>query len=499
MDQFQKEQNDLIKYMVYDVFYKQRFKQPKYKDSNRSRDKYGIELFITPVCNQKCNYCYLVKYGDQLYPKDIRNKETILKNLRIYLQHLLDNDITHLSRLDLFSGEIWGMEFGNQVLNIILEYIDKGLHIDDIMIPSNSSFMTEPKIANVLDYYYKQFEHRGCIFRISASVDGLPVESISRPFKKDGLTEQLKPQEYYDTLVKTFFEHGWGLHPMIDASTIEKQKENYTWWRNMFTKFGKTQTLDWYNFIMFLEVRNDAWTDDKIKSYLDWLNFAIDTDFEDLWKDWPIEYLHDILLGRRGVPIYTKDNEVYQKHIFTPDLENVPTSYMPMAFNYNTHHSEMGCSMGTLLTVRLGDLAICPCHRTAYSKFLYGKYKVENDKIVDIEANNPFLMFGLYGIGTGLMSKCDSCAINNVCMQGCCGSQYEATGDMLYPIESVCELNFAKHIFLHEKIHKFIKLHELDKDFIVNTDCIDGVYNDIIKKNPEEIKKWQPFVEQITM
>ena len=49
----------------------------------------------------------------------------------------------------------------------------------------------------------------------------------------------------------------------------------------------------------------------------------------------------------------------------------------------------IGCTCATDLTVRLGDLAICPCHRTSYNKYLYGKYVIENEEIIDIEAYNP--------------------------------------------------------------------------------------------------------------
>jgi len=39
--------------------------------------------------------------------------------------------------------------------------------------------------------------------------------------------------------------------------------------------------------------------------------------------------------------------------------------------------------------VRLGDLAICPCHRQAYDEYLYGHFVVENNRITGIKANNP--------------------------------------------------------------------------------------------------------------
>ena len=93
----------------------------KIKNKSHEEQKkldYAIELNITPICNQKCNYCYLVKYGNELYPPEIRGEENILNNLKIFLDYLLTNNI-HPFRFDLFSGEIWGMEFGNKIFDIL--------------------------------------------------------------------------------------------------------------------------------------------------------------------------------------------------------------------------------------------------------------------------------------------------------------------------------------------------------------------------------------------
>ena len=114
---------------------------------------YYIELNITPVCNQKCNYCYLVKYGNELYPPEIRGEENILNNLKIYLDYLIESKINPY-RFDLFSGEIWGMEFSNKIFDILLEYIDnKNLKTKFIMIPSNMSFLINENATKIIQNY----------------------------------------------------------------------------------------------------------------------------------------------------------------------------------------------------------------------------------------------------------------------------------------------------------------------------------------------------------
>ena len=76
---FQQEQNQLLK-TVLDLRYFQPWKE---EDNQYSlRNDANLEIFITPSCNQHCEYCYLVKY-DGLYPKEINNKDTILNNLKI--------------------------------------------------------------------------------------------------------------------------------------------------------------------------------------------------------------------------------------------------------------------------------------------------------------------------------------------------------------------------------------------------------------------------------
>lgn len=102
MDQFQKEQNELLEYMIKNVYFN-RF--DKTKNNNKTQIP-GIEFYVTSICNQKCSYCYLVKYGDKLYPKEIRDKDTIIRNMERVFEYLLAQGITYVPRVDLFSGEI---------------------------------------------------------------------------------------------------------------------------------------------------------------------------------------------------------------------------------------------------------------------------------------------------------------------------------------------------------------------------------------------------------
>ena len=63
---------------------------------------------------------------------------------------------------------------------------------------------------------------------------------------------------------------------------------------------------------------------------------------------------------------------------------------MPHLLSRNAFYP--GCTINRALIVRMGDLAIVPCHRTSYDQFLLGYFNVENEKIVGVTAKNIQLM-----------------------------------------------------------------------------------------------------------
>lgn len=121
--------------------------------------------------------------------------------------------------------------------------------------------------------------------------------------------------------------------------------------------------------------------------------------------------------------------------------------YVPWALTFADTFP--GCTVCDSLTVRIGDMAICPCHRTAYNKLLYGHFVLKDNKIIDIEGNNPEIASRILLGNNNLCSpKCDACPYNPLCLKGCFGSQYETNKDPFFPIEDVCKLMKAKYNFI---------------------------------------------------
>lgn len=418
---YQQEQNQLLK-TVLDL----RFFNPwKETDINQYslRNDANLEIYITAACNQNCSYCYLVKY-EELYPKEFQDPELILHNLRLLYDYILENNY-HIPKIEFFTGEIWHSQFGWDVLEITLEYLNKGLQADWFMIASNCSFVRNNKACARIQHYIDAFKQTGHNLTFSVSVDGKILEEKTRPLNNG----YVRTDEDWDKIFSFAKHNNFCFHPMVSAASAPYWIENFQWW---------IQQLDEYGFdlsaLMMLEVRNDDWTDEAIQAYLEYLNYEIDY----------------YLLNYCNNDIRKFANHLFNIREGMNDNDNSISGYINYAFAQAD--TFMGCTVATDLTVRLGDLAICPCHRTAYNKLLYGKFVVENDKIIDIEAFNPqmaikVLMSNVRNANYG----CDTCWANQYCLQGCFGAQKEALNDPFFPIESVCKMFKAKLKFLIQK------------------------------------------------
>ena len=429
--QFKKEQDDLLK-TVLDY----RFFHP-WKNLTAQHNNYGLqvdsnlEIYITNKCNQNCSYCYLQKYP-QLYPENV-NEETILHNLSMLYDYLIINHF-YIPEIDMFSGEIWHTSLGLKILSLTYDYTQRGLSFGHIMITSNCFFVNNYEKLHSIQHFIDEFNAIGQPIIFSISVDGKYIDNEGRP-RNDG-TEYT--DDYYDNLF-TFARHNnYTFHPMVSAANIKYWPENYKWWKKMHEYYK----LNLYQ-MMLLEVRNDDWTDETIKQYCDFLTIQAD-DFLDTICKGDIKIMANALSDMR-----------------MRNQEPLINGYVPWALTFTDTFS--GCTVATHLTVRLGDLAICPCHRLAYDKYLYGKFVVENDMIVDIKAINPQMAIKIL-MGNILVAnpKCDTCLFKSCCLKGCHGSQLESVKDPFFPIPSVCKLYKEKysHILQYYKAKGLIDYYK---------------------------------------
>lgn len=107
---FLNEDNELFNNFLEDYFYKNLKKE--------NNDIFNIELIISPKCNLGCRYCYIHKYGKDLFPSEKYDETNIINNLKLILKWFKKQNF-HF-RLELFSGELFAQKIGYEVLDEIV-------------------------------------------------------------------------------------------------------------------------------------------------------------------------------------------------------------------------------------------------------------------------------------------------------------------------------------------------------------------------------------------
>ena len=381
------------------------------------------------------NYKWRLLYGihktrisigdEELYPREAMKPEIIKKNMRIFLDWCLKEGFS-FHQVDLFSGEIWHGPFGYEILDILLSYIRRGLKVETVMIPTNASFVLSDRAVAEMANRIEDYERAGCRLQLSGSIDGGLSDGITRRGNDDRLTNDKNSEDFYDRFFSFWQKHGFLFHPMVSAENVKYWKENFLWWDEKCREYG----YDAFRDVMMLEVRNPGWTEENIEDYKDFLDFLVD------------KFLKERCSG---------DVEKLANHLFLTDIFN-PGGSGYVNFGLTKADSFQGCTVSDMLTVRLGDLAIPPCHRTAYDGLLYGRFKVEGGKIVGVEEHNPQIASRILLQDSILCSPgCDCCPYNSFCLRGCYGSQQETEKDPFMPLESVCRLFKGKIDFLIDK------------------------------------------------
>ena len=427
LSDFEKEQNDLLSFVLNERFFKTWQEDDAFHSHPESSwDDTTLELYLTSTCNQNCEYCYLVKYD--LYPQEYNKPDLILHNLAMIYDWVIENKF-HIKEAEFFSGEIWHAQFGLDVLELTYQYLLKGMQIGVFVIPSNCSFIFDDNQTLKLQNYIDKFESIGHRIMFSISVDGLIIDQEERPMNNG----KVRDEEYYDKLFAFAYHNNYYFHPMLSAHSVNRWIENYQWWMKKLAEYEFPPEA-----MMLLEVRNNEWTEQNLKDFSIFLEYLIDEE----------------------VKRFNGDVKTYVLSHFNGDLRlnDLSVGYTPI--NLAPAEPFPPCSIAQALTVRVGDLAIAPCHRTSYNKLMYGWFETENNKIVGIKQNNVYNAIRVLLVNSKAGHiKCDSCLYSDFCLKGCFGAQYENNDDMFMPIENICDMAKVKWQTI---IHKLQKIGALE-------------------------------------
>lgn len=403
----------------------------------------GIELIVRPECNQKCEYCYIARYGKDLYPPEERlNKEQILHNIQMILDYFFDEKKLYIYHWELFAGDLFYDNIFFDILDIFYEKFTKyhklypqafvnnrGL----ILTPCNFSFIDDDeKTQRLKDYIYKFDVNLNVEVGMSISTDG----KYGVPTREN----RNLPDDHFDKLFKWTLEYPRnGFHPMISASNVDNAIDNYKWWKEMYNKYYGADRSKLPDILPYwLEARNDEWTADKIKAFEDLLEYMV--------KD-RLEMCNNNI-----------DELAY--HLFNGDGANgtlpglVNLDLISIAGNLDKDLlQKIGCSLSGLTIINISNMTFVPCHRTTYKQFRGAKFQIKDDKIVDIIPENICTYINIKTHANNVHPRCNVCIYNTMCHKGCLGAQFEASGEIFLPCRSVCELE--KHI-----IRKLVSLYK---------------------------------------
>lgn len=390
----------------------------------------SFEFIIRPECNQKCEYCYIARYGKDLYPLETRaNNEKILKNMNIMLDYIFNERKVLFLEIELFAGDLFYDNLGFSIFDLLLKYYGALFeehpnlfknHHPRIAFPNNFSFVADDKKAAKVEEYLQKFLDLEMELNLSCSVDG-PYDSVR---------EENKDFEYYDKIMQFLSKNCCGIHPMISPNNIESAIKNYDWWLEQFEKYKLCKGPRDEFQPMFLEVRNDEWTEEKLNHYLEFLTHMLEIRFQ----------MNDSSLDKLA------------RHIFLGDGEEGSLiglhNYDPLQPTVTWRDGNYTCAISHQTCLYVATMELVPCHRTSYQQFIGGKFEVENDKIIGITAINPSLYTVIKTNNTHLNVGCVTCPYDPFCLKLCLGAALEATGDLFLPPKSVCELHKTRISFL---------------------------------------------------
>jgi len=389
---YQTENTELLKSVLQGTFFNA-WKTDKQDMANMNFK--GLEMIIAPDCNLACKYCYLYKHKDGLYPRHLVNRETILNNASMLLDWFKKND--YRPKLDIFSGELFAQQVGFDILDLIYEKYRDVKGISFICVPTNFTFICSEETTARVEECIDRLESVGIRLVLSASIDGKYCED-NRPAK----TGIVRDDAYYDKVFRFCKKHKFAFHPMIYSEHIDRWKDNFNWFIGMFEKHG----FEGYP-LYLLEVRNEEWTEGQMQGLYDF-----------------VQYLAGWVRDRR--------------------LDFHKNGFNILGSMINTIGRGIGCGIQASLYVRMGDLAIVPCHRTSYDGYHYGKFIAKNGAITDIEADNVENCITTYSFNADTLPMCETCAIKHHCSHGCMGCQLETVGDMFTPNPNVCKMEHYK-------------------------------------------------------
>lgn len=406
---FKAEEKQLYLDFIERYYFAQWRTDPPYKSEYNA----SVELFLTPDCDLQCKYCYLNKFGDKLYSKNIRGVKKVVENTQLLFDYFTNNKLFP-NIIEIFGGTI-PISAYEEIFDIIYKYMNN-VPVQkefNILIPMNALFVRDERKVKMLIDWTKKISNINSTMHISYSFDGKYADPLSRPAKN----KYFKYDDEFYERTKDFARivHP-GFHPMISPENIHVWRKNFDWFLEYISDTYNCDEKEALNSLYLLEVRNPNWQEKELL-YLADFNYYMTKRIFDIYDGSPSQFVNEFL---RTTALNWYTNFV------------------------GTIGRGIGCSIQSGMYIRMGDLSIVPCHRTSWPDYESGRFIVENNQIVGLEPVNPWTHLAIASFKAENGFVCSHCPINSLCSFYCLGANLEFNKNLFVPIPSVCRMEYYK-------------------------------------------------------
>jgi len=372
----------------------------------------SLEMVLSPDCNLKCEYCYMNKFGDRLYPKEIRDTKTTLDNQKLLLEYLAKKG-TLPHELEVFAGGRLSADTYEQMFQTIYDIYFNADRRVSIILPLNAGFTHEQKKLDVFLKWLDRFNNIESHVGISFSMDGKYADPISRPTRDSKLKYD---DAFYERAGEIAVMTDSNFHPMVSPENIHVWIDNFDWWMKYISRIYNISKVEALSRLYLLEVRNPNWTTLELGHLTDFI-FHMTKRVFDIYGNNPADFVRSFLTGK-------------SLNFYHPVLSSIGRG--------------IGCSIQSCFTVRLGDLTIIPCHRIAATGQESGKFIVQDGEIVDIEPMSFYIHLAINSFKAENAFVCSHCPINSMCAFYCLGANFEFNNSLFIPVPTVCRMEHFK-------------------------------------------------------
>ena len=205
-----------------------------------------LELIITPECNQKCEYCYITKYGKELFPLHRRaDKPTTLQHLKMVMDYFTYEKKFIFKEYELYAGDLYTTGYLIEVLELLLPYFQHimkkvpelpNFQETRIIIPTNLRFVENDEIVQRIYELVDEYTKINVVINFSWSHDGAYSTDLREKVELN--------EEYYKKAFAFVQKTGAGIHPMLCAAGASRAIANFNWWVEMYEKYFSSSLRD---------------------------------------------------------------------------------------------------------------------------------------------------------------------------------------------------------------------------------------------------------------